>query len=227
MPDRGRLWESAVTYGAVGATQAEDLLAFPPRGYRPLERRVRVGHGEARWEHAWMQTLSWGIARRSGVRVEPVDAPPEAPAEVRESGYTPVAFDEAGTPVQPASSRPPLAAEFAPDGTAFVKPGDTAVLISSVGPFRLAGAVRVVYVIDEPQRKGFAYGTLPGHPVSGEQSFVVEHTEDGSVWLTVRSLTRPASVRWRLASPLVRIARRAALRRYLLALSGPLPPAAP
>ena len=27
---------------------------------------------------------------------------------------------------------------------------------------------RVVYVIDEPERAGFAYGTLPGHPETGE-----------------------------------------------------------
>ena len=42
---------------------------------------------------------------------------------------------------------------------------------------------RVVYVIDEPLRKGFAYGTLPGHPETGEEAFIVEYRDDDSVWL--------------------------------------------
>src|SRR4051794_8053903 len=30
---------------------------------------------------------------------------------------------------------------------------------------------RIVYVVDEPRRRGFAYGTLPDHPEQGEESF--------------------------------------------------------
>ena len=37
------------------------------------------------------------------------------------------------------------------------------------GPLR--APCRVVYVIDEGDRRGFAYGTLPGHPESGEELF--------------------------------------------------------
>ena len=36
----------------------------------------------------------------------------------------------------------------------------------------LQAPCRVVYVIDEPDIRGFAYGTLPGHPESGEERFV-------------------------------------------------------
>lgn len=42
-------------------------------------------------------------------------------------------------------------------------PGTTVVLRW----FGLTIPCRVVYVIDEPDRRGFAYGTLPGHPESG------------------------------------------------------------
>ena len=39
----------------------------------------------------------------------------------------------------------------------------------------LKAPCRVVYVVDEPHVRGFAYGTLPGHPESGEERFVVRH----------------------------------------------------
>ncbi len=42
-----------------------------------------------------------------------------------------------------------------------------------LGPLRTWATCRVVYVLDEAERKGFAYGTLPGQPESGEESFIV------------------------------------------------------
>lgn len=51
---------------------------------------------------------------------------------------------------------------------------------------------RVVWTVDEPRRKGWAYGTLPGHPECGEESFVVDRTGDGTVWLTVTAFSRAA-----------------------------------
>lgn len=78
------LWETPVTYGAVGATQAKDLLRYPPTGYRPIERTARIGHGDARFQFAWASALSWGIQRGSGFRVRPI----EAPAEVQAQTYT-------------------------------------------------------------------------------------------------------------------------------------------
>src|ERR1700712_1421230 len=40
-----------------------------------------------------------------------------------------------------------------------------------LGPLGIPG--RVVWVLDEPDQQGFGYGTLPGHPEEGEESFVV------------------------------------------------------
>ena len=217
MADRQEAWRLPVTYGAVGGTQAVDLMTYPPKGYRPFERRARIGHGDARWEWARTELLSWGIKRRSGFEVERTDAP----GDVSEIGYTGVGYDESGTPVQAASLVAGDEIEYAPDGTALVKPGDTAVLVAKVGPFRVHEPVRVVYRIDEPQRTGFAYGTLPGHPLSGEESFIIDRTEDGSVWLTIRSLSRPAGFGWKLLGPLLRVAHRRYLARYMLALAGP------
>ena len=57
-----------------------------------------------------------------------------------------------------------------------------------------------------------------GHPVSGEEAFVVHRDGGGSVWLTLRSLTRPGHGRWRLAFPAVLVAQRWYRWRYRRAL---------
>jgi uncharacterized protein (UPF0548 family) len=84
------------------------------------------------------------------------------------------------------------------------------------GPIRVHELVRVVEVVDLPDRCGFAYGTLPGHPVSGEEAFIVHRDPDGTVHLTLRSLTRPAPTGpWRWAFPILRLAQSFYRRRYL------------
>ena len=87
-----------------------------------------------------------------------------------------------------------------------------------VGPLRIWAPCRVVYVLDESDRKGFAYGTLPGHPESGEESFVVSLADDGTVRFAVTAFSRPA--RWfaRLGGPVARLTQRHVTRRYLAAV---------
>jgi uncharacterized protein (UPF0548 family) len=87
----------------------------------------------------------------------------------------------------------------------------------SFGPVR--ENVRVVRVVDEPRRRGFAYGTLPRHPLRGEEAFLVEHRDDGAVELVVRAFSRPNGAGWTLLWPLVVLARHVILRRYLRVLS--------
>ncbi|MCU1546249.1 MAG: hypothetical protein JWP30_1349 [Homoserinimonas sp.] len=214
---RPALWKLPVSYAAIGATQAADLMAYPPPGYRPYEKRVRIGHGPVRWDFAWHATLSWGIKLRSGFTVDVENSP----SEVTDATYTPVSFDDAGTPVSPAATGPSAEAVYGPDGMPFIAPGDSAWLVAHFGPFHIGEPVRVVYVIDEPNRKGYAYGTLPGHPFSGEEAFIVERSPDGSVWLTIRSLSRPATGLWRAAYPILRLVQGAYRRRYFTALTGP------
>ncbi len=87
------------------------------------------------------------------------------------------------------------------------------------GPARVHEPVRVVDVVDTADRAGFAYGTLSGHPVSGEEAFVVHRDADGNVYFTLRSLTRQAPRGpWRMAFPLLLIVQRYFRRRYLRAL---------
>lgn len=93
-----------------------------------------------------------------------------------------------------------------------------AVLRLGWGVLGVNAPVRVVYVIDEPRRQGFAYGTLPGHPESGEESFVASLGEDGEVRVTITAFSRPSSLLARAGGPVSRAIQRWATNRYLHAL---------
>ena len=79
-------------------------------------------------------------------------------------------------------------------------------------------ACRIVAVVDEPMRFGFAYGTLPGHPARGEESFVVSRDDDGTVRFTVEAVSRPVQLLARLVPPVAHRLQDAAVQRYLAAM---------
>jgi len=90
-------------------------------------------------------------------------------------------------------------------------------VIVHLGPVR--APCRVVYVVDEPDRRGFAYGTLPGHAETGEELFLVRYdpgTDD--VHAEVAAFSRHATWWSRLASPVTSLIQRIVTERYLRAL---------
>jgi len=97
--------------------------------------------------------------------------------------------------------------------------GSVAALVFGASRLGLVLPCRVVYVVEEAQRRGFAYGTLPGHPEQGEESFIVVHEHDGSVVLRITAFSRPASALSRLGGPLTRWVQDWMTRRYLAAVS--------
>jgi len=92
--------------------------------------------------------------------------------------------------------------------------GECAVI--RFGPVR--ETVEVVRVVDRPRRRGFAYGTLPDHPLRGEEAFLVEWRDDDTVELVIRAFSRPNGRMWWLLLPVLAIARRLVIRRYLRVL---------
>lgn len=81
--------------------------------------------------------------------------------------------------------------------------------------------IQVLTVVDTAVHVGFSYRTLPGHPVAGEEAFIV-HRDGERVVLTVRSLTRAAPEwPWRPLFPLLRATQLVVRRRYLRALAEP------
>jgi uncharacterized protein (UPF0548 family) len=77
---------------------------------------------------------------------------------------------------------------------------------------------RVVYVIDRPDEQGFGYGTLPGHPVRGEEAFVLRLTGSGEVRFRIRAFSRPATPLARLGAPVTRLTQAAFTTRYIKSL---------
>jgi uncharacterized protein (UPF0548 family) len=65
-------------------------------------------------------------------------------------------------------------------------------------------ACRIAYVVNEPRRFGFAYGTLHDHVESGEELFTVEWHEDDVVWYDILAFSQPNHFLARLGYPLVR-----------------------
>ncbi|MFD4949046.1 DUF1990 family protein [Streptomyces sp. NPDC058239] len=91
--------------------------------------------------------------------------------------------------------------------------GVTVRVSLGAGPLRFTAPCRVVWAAYEKDLAGFGYGTLVGHPECGEESFVVESADDGTVWFTVMAFSRPAAWYTRLAGPLVPLTQRWYARR--------------
>jgi uncharacterized protein (UPF0548 family) len=102
--------------------------------------------------------------------------------------------------------------------SATAEPGAVLILGLGAGPLRITAPCRVVYAIDEPDRRGFGYGTLPGHPECGEEAFIIERHADDTVSFTITAFSRPASRLAKLAGPAGRAIQRQTTARYLRAL---------
>ncbi len=78
---------------------------------------------------------------------------------------------------------------------------------------------RVVRVVDEPERHGFTYGTLPVHPEQGEESFTVTRADDGTVTFEIVAVSRLRHVLARAVPPFARHLQARAIGRYLSAMT--------
>lgn len=101
-----------------------------------------------------------------------------------------------------------------------IVPGAVCVMTFGPAPFALTIPCRVVYTISDTDERGFAYGTLPGHPESGEEAFVLRRAADGGVEFTITAFSRPATLLARIGGPATRAVQHVMTRRYLRALDG-------
>lgn len=87
-------------------------------------------------------------------------------------------------------------------------------VLGRLGPF--VAPCRVVYVLAEKNRRGFAYGSLPGHAVSGEEFFGVRYEPAGdAVYAEVVAFSRPATWWSRLGAPVAALVQKVVTERYL------------
>ena len=78
---------------------------------------------------------------------------------------------------------------------------------------------RIIYLIDEASRYGFAYGTLPCHSEEGEERFLVEHDRNtDEVWYDLYSFSRPKHPLARIGHPIARHLQKQFARESLAAM---------
>jgi uncharacterized protein (UPF0548 family) len=92
------------------------------------------------------------------------------------------------------------------------RPGAQVVVSLGIGPLRLVAPCLIVWTEEGERRTGFGYGTLPGHPASGEECFVIERDHEDAVWFTVTAFSRAARWTMRLAGPIAPVLQRAYAR---------------
>lgn len=142
---------------------------------------------------------------------------PEGYHHVRESariGHGRARFEEAGAAVlrwgmlRGAGARVRATTDVAEVG---------AEVIVGLGPVQ--APCRVVYVLDEPNRRGYAYGTLPGHAETGEELFCVRYDPaDDAVYAEVIAFSRHGTWWSRLAGPVTSVIQKVMSRRYVRAV---------
>jgi uncharacterized protein (UPF0548 family) len=99
-----------------------------------------------------------------------------------------------------------------------IHPGATVAVTLGTPFLALFAPCRIIQVIGEEARWGFAYGTLPGHPEQGEEAFVVSMSVDETVRFEVEAFSRPADSLVRLSGPIGRSVQKSGTNSYLRAL---------
>jgi uncharacterized protein (UPF0548 family) len=93
--------------------------------------------------------------------------------------------------------------------------GAVAVLTAGLPTLGYDIPCRVAWSVTGGDEQGFAYGSLPGHPESGEEAFVVRIDDDGVVRFTTRVFSRLAAPLARLGGPASWGVQALALRAYV------------
>jgi uncharacterized protein (UPF0548 family) len=133
-------------------------------------------------------------------------------------GNAPDAFDRAVAGIRAWAPQRNAGIDLLPPVPSIVE-GETLLLAFHQFPFFVTAACRIVYVVDEPDRFGFGYGTLPHHPEQGEEAFIAERDPaTGTVRFTIRAFSRPAHLLTKLGGPVGRIVQVRVTRRYLQGL---------
>jgi uncharacterized protein (UPF0548 family)/diadenosine tetraphosphate (Ap4A) HIT family hydrolase len=110
--------------------------------------------------------------------------------------------------------QPHRRAGFTVEPTEPPRRGATVAVAAPTGPLTAVAVCRIVAVVDEPDRYGFAYGTLQGHPETGEEAFIVER-RNGKTVFEITVFSKPAELLARAGGPVTRRIQRNASHRYL------------
>ncbi len=169
-------------------------------------------------QHARSDSLTYAPI---GATLETANAPtPAPPGLTRRHWSTQLhgtdAFERAVTALTTWVVHRGAGLELAADGTIAV---GTNVAFSAPLPVGFIDATcRIVAVVGDAKRYGFAYGTLSIHPEQGEESFVVSKDGHGDVTFDIVGLSRPKQPLARLLPSIADRLQDRAVRRYLSAM---------
>ena len=85
-----------------------------------------------------------------------------------------------------------------------IKRGNTVAVLFRIFGLWWINSARIVYTFDDPDRFGFAYGTLPGHLERGEECFWIERDRDDTISYHIRAFSKPAHWLIWMAYPMAR-----------------------
>ncbi|THV23591.1 DUF1990 domain-containing protein [Glycomyces paridis] len=83
---------------------------------------------------------------------------------------------------------------------------------------------QVTWADQTPERAGFGYGSLPGHPERGEAAFLLETISEHRTRLILRSFSTPGTTLSRLAPPMTRLLQTRATNRFTTEMKAAFPP---
>jgi len=132
-------------------------------------------------------------------------------------GSDPAVFDAASDGSRRWVAHRGAGLRFAP-ADAPIATGVSVVVGITLPVLTVVAPCRIVWTVNEADRFGFAYGTLAGHPESGEESFVVAQTATG-IRFEVTAVSRPAGMVAHIGAPIARAIQRRTSQRYLSALA--------
>lgn len=95
-----------------------------------------------------------------------------------------------------------------------IKGNPVALRIKLLGKWWYFGS-KIVYVLEEPNRVGFAYGTLQSHLERGEELFVIEKGERDQIHYRIRAFSKPDKWYVWLTYPFARAMQRRFVRESL------------
>jgi uncharacterized protein (UPF0548 family) len=98
---------------------------------------------------------------------------------------------------------------------AAIEAGTLVVVTIRFGPMHMTAPCRIVYTTPETDSFGFGYGTLPGHPESGEEAFHVVRSASDAIRFEITAFSRPATSLSRIGTPIGRAIQLKTTRNYL------------
>ena len=102
---------------------------------------------------------------------------------------------------------------------AAIEPGVTVAVLAHHFGFWSLNASRIIYVLREERRFGFAYGTLHDHVEQGEERFSIEWAADDWVWYDIFAFSRPRQWQANLARPISRMLQKRFARDSMTVMS--------